>query len=45
MTINPPPPIFPALGSTTAKVNATAIDASYAFPPDLRIEYHTSVAR
>ena len=40
-TIKPPPPIFPAEGSVTAKVKAVAIDASIAFPPFFRISNPT----
>src|SRR5258705_12085150 len=36
-SINPPPPIFPAAGSTTAKANAVATAASIALPPFCRI--------
>ena len=43
--MNPPPPIFPALGKTTAKAKATAIDASYALPPSSRIWAPTLDAR
>ena len=32
-TINPPPPIFPATGYTTANANCVATIASYALPP------------
>src|SRR5277367_6429103 len=35
--MNPPPPILPAEGSTTASANATATPASTAFPPRFRI--------
>src|SRR5258708_2304022 len=35
--MNPPPPIFPAAGSTTASANATATAASTALPPRFRI--------
>src|SRR5229473_1285278 len=31
--MNPPPPIFPAAGSTTARANAVATAASTALPP------------
>ena len=37
--------MFPALGRTTAKVNAIAIDASYALPPLLSIFSPTLVAK
>ena len=30
MTMKPPPPMFPALGNTTAKAKATAIEAAKA---------------
>ena len=43
--MNPPPPIFPALGSTTANVKPTAIAASYALPPLLSIFSPTAVAK
>src|SRR5438445_569542 len=36
MSMNPPPPMFPACGCTTAKANPAATAASMAFPP-LRI--------
>ena len=36
-SMNPPPPIFPAAGSTTANANAVATAASTAFPPFCRI--------
>src|SRR5260221_366940 len=36
-SINPPPPIFPAEGSTTANANAVATAASTALPPFWRI--------
>ena len=45
MTMKPPPPIFPALGKTTAKVKAIAIEASYALPPLFRIFSPTEVAK
>src|SRR5579863_8983146 len=35
--MNPPPPMLPAAGSTTASANATATAASTAFPPRFRI--------
>src|SRR5690349_4160807 len=35
MTINPPPPRFPAEGQTTASANPTATAASMALPPRL----------
>ena len=42
--MKPPPPIFPALGNTTAKASPVATAASTAFPPCLRIEAPTSLA-
>src|SRR5437762_3330045 len=36
-SMNPPPPILPAAGSTTANANAVATAASTAFPPFCRI--------
>src|SRR5438309_2294764 len=36
-SMNPPPPILPAAGSTTANANAVATAASTAFPPFWRI--------
>ena len=44
MTMNPPPPILPALGRTTAKENPIATAASYAFPPWFKISSPTLVA-
>src|SRR5579871_4853334 len=35
--MNPPPPMLPAAGSTTASANATATAASTAFPPRFKI--------
>src|SRR5437899_2489399 len=42
--MNPPPPMFPATGSTTASANATATAASTALPPRRRISTPTSLA-
>src|SRR2546430_15569094 len=42
--MNPPPPMFPATGSTTASANATATAASTALPPRRRIATPTSLA-
>src|SRR3569833_2978524 len=36
MTMNPPPPMLPALGCVTARANAVATAASIALPPFLR---------
>ena len=41
MTMNPPPPILPAVGYVTAIVNPTATAASIALPPFLRISIPT----
>src|SRR2546426_3815391 len=42
--MNPPPPMFPATGSTTVSANATATAASTALPPRRRISTPTSLA-
>src|SRR5687767_972214 len=44
MIMNPPPPMFPALGCVTARANAVATAASTAFPPLARIAAPTSEA-
>src|SRR5438876_11090388 len=44
MTMNPPPPMFPATGWTTASANPTATAASTALPPRRRISLPTSLA-
>src|SRR5579863_10382108 len=43
-SMNPPPPMFPAWGSTTASANATATAASTAFPPRFMISTPASDA-
>src|SRR5579863_8903341 len=43
-SMNPPPPMFPASGSTTASANATATAASTAFPPRFMISTPASDA-
>src|SRR5262249_48929112 len=43
-TMNPPPPMLPALGWVTASANAVATAASTALPPFLRIAAPTSDA-
>ena len=45
ITIKPPPPMFPALGRTTANVKPIAIAASYELPPLLSIFSPTFVAK
>src|SRR3954463_12082612 len=42
--MNPPPPMFPALGWTTASANAVATAASTALPPLASIDAPTSEA-
>ena len=42
--MNPPPPMFPALGCVTASANAVATAASTALPPFFRIPAPTSDA-
>src|SRR5437762_3162552 len=44
MTMNPPPPMFPATGWTTASANPTATAASTALPPRRRMSVPTSLA-
>ena len=44
-TMNPPPPMLPALGSTTARANPTATAASTALPPERSTSSPTRVAR
>src|SRR5688572_9345307 len=44
MIMNPPPPMFPALGCVTASAKAVATAASTAFPPFARIAAPTSDA-
>ena len=43
-TMNPPPPMFPAMGYVTAIANAVATAASTALPPALRMATPTSAA-
>src|SRR5690348_12212489 len=43
-SMNPPPPMFPAAGSTTASANPTATAASTAFPPFFKISTPASDA-
>ena len=44
MSIKPPPPIFPALGSVAVNAKPTATAASMAFPPLDRISAPISEA-
>src|ERR1041384_2808721 len=44
ITMDPPPPMLPALGCVTASAKAVATAASIAFPPFLRIAAPTSEA-
>ncbi len=44
MSMNPPPPIFPAKGCVTARAKPTATAASTALPPDFKTATPTSVA-
>src|ERR1051325_10888317 len=45
VTMNPPPPMLPATGWTTASANATATAASTALPPRRSTSTPTSLAR
>src|SRR5690606_14534596 len=42
--MNPPPPMFPAVGCVTARAKPVAIAASTALPPASRIRAPTSLA-
>src|SRR5215210_1275955 len=44
MIMNPPPPIFPASGCTTARAKPTATAASTALPPCCRMSRPTCLA-
>ena len=44
ITMNPPPPMLPAVGWVTPSAKATATAASTAFPPRFRTARPTSLA-
>ena len=44
ITMNPPPPMLPAVGWVTPSANATATAASTALPPRFRIAMPMSLA-